>query len=292
MQGVRPLRPARTAGLVVAVALVALLAACGDGNDAGAGDTTPTTEAPESSDKTPTTIVADGTAVTIAETALGSVLVDAGGFTLYAFLNDGPNVSNCSNACAQTWPPLVVDGEFGVGLIGAGFTTATRADGSTQLVVDQRPLYRFSGDQAPGDTNGQGVNGKWFAVDASGRLLDGSNLVDVAGSRTALGDVLVDGHGGTLYAFLDDTNGVSSCNDECATKWPPLVLDGSVRVGDGVTSAFGTTTRADGTVQLTAAGHPLYRFSGDRRPGDVKGQNVGGKWFVVDLAGGLVQPGA
>jgi predicted lipoprotein with Yx(FWY)xxD motif len=290
MHRLRPVRPARAVGLVTTT-LVVLLAACGGGDDASDASAPPP-EASDAADKTPTTIVAGDTAVTIAETDLGSVLADAEGFTLYAFLNDAPNTSNCNGPCAQTWPPLAVEDDFGVGLIGAGFATTTRADGSTQLSIDERPLYRFSGDQAPGDTDGQGVNGKWFAVDPSGRLLDGSSQVDVAAARTALGDVLVDAEGRTLYAFLADANGVSACNDQCAANWPPLVLDGSLRVGDGVTTAFGTTARADGTVQLTAAGQPLYRFSGDGRPGDVNGQNVNGKWFVVDLAGVLVQPGA
>jgi predicted lipoprotein with Yx(FWY)xxD motif len=123
-------------------------------------------------------------------------------------------------------------------------------------------------------------------------VLDGSTQFDVGGVRTALGDVLVDAGGLTLYAFLADTGGVSTCNDQCAVNWPPVVIDGSLRVGEGVTASFGTTTRADGTVQLTAAGQPLYRFSGDDAPGDVNGQNVNGKWFVVNLAGDLVQPGA
>ena len=184
----------------VSVALAALLAACGsDGSDpvAANDDADP--------GKNPTAVTSDDTVVSISDTDLGQVLVDADGFTLYAFLNDGPNTSACIDQCAQSWPPLIVDGEFEIGLSGAGFATADRSDGSIQLTVDGRPLYRFSGDQGPGETNGQGVNGKWFAVDSSGRLIDGSGgTYDVASGSTDLGDVLVDAGGLTLYAFLND----------------------------------------------------------------------------------------
>jgi predicted lipoprotein with Yx(FWY)xxD motif len=285
MRGLRSVRPARAS--ILGLALVTLLAACGGGDGDEAAPVPVQTP-----DKAPTTAPGANDILAIGETDLGPVLVDADGFTLYAFLNDGPDDSNCNGACAGTWPPVVVDGELQVGLFGGDVATAVRDDGSSQVTIAQRPLYRFSGDQAPGDVNGQGVNGKWFVVDASGRVLDGSSQFDVGGVRTALGDVLVDAGGLTLYAFLADTGGVSTCNDQCAANWPPVVIDGSLRVGEGVTAPFGTTTRADGTVQLTAAGRPLYRFSGDDAPGDVNGQNVNGKWFVVNLAGELVQPGA
>jgi predicted lipoprotein with Yx(FWY)xxD motif len=289
MQRLRTLRSTRLS--IAAVAVAVLLAACG--GDDGAGDAAPVpADAEVEAAKTPTTVAGENTVVTIGQTGLGSVLVDAEGFTLYAFLNDGPNTSSCNGPCAQTWPPLVVEAGFQVGLVGTDFATATRADGATQLSIEQRPLYRFSGDRAAGETNGQGVNGKWFAVDASGRLVDGSSPVDVAVATTPLGGLLVDAEGRTLYVFTADTGGTSTCNDQCAATWPPVVIDGSLRVGDGVTAPFGTTIRADGTVQLTVAGQPVYRFSGDRRPGELKGQNVNGKWFVVDAAGDPVQPGA
>ncbi|MGH9117109.1 MAG: hypothetical protein ACRD0A_04305 [Acidimicrobiales bacterium] len=270
----------------VAVSLVALLAACGnDGDDpVAAEDGAP--------GKAPSATVSDDTVVAIAGTDLGQVLVDADGFTLYAFLNDSPNSSACVDQCAQSWPPLTVDGDFEIGLNGAGFATTARVDGSTQLTVDGRPLYRFSGDQGPGETNGQGVNGKWFAVDPSGRLIDGSGAaLDVDAASTDLGDVLVDADGYTLYAFLNDSPNTSACNDQCAQSWPPVTIDGSIRAGGGLTAVFGTTTRSDGGVQLTVAGRPLYRFSGDEASGETNGQGVNGKWFAVDPSGNLIQSG-
>ncbi len=153
--------------VVPAFAAIVLLAACSKGGD------DPVASADEGPrDKTPTTVAADDTVVAIASTDLGQVLVDGEGFTIYTFLNDGPNASNCNDQCAQNWPPLTIDGSLraGEGLT-AAFGTITRADGSVQVTVDGRPLYRFANDQAPGDTNGQGVNGKWFVVDTGGSLV-------------------------------------------------------------------------------------------------------------------------
>jgi predicted lipoprotein with Yx(FWY)xxD motif len=281
-------RTRRTLNLVaIAVAGLALLAACG--ND----DPEPTAApAAADDDKTPTTIAAEDNAVSIGETDLGQVLVDADGRTLYAFLADAPGTSNCNGPCATNWPPLLVDPNFAVGLSDAGFGTTARQDGTTQLTIDQRPLYRFAGDQQPGDTNGQGSNGKWFVVDSSGRLIDGTEVADVTSGQTGLGEVLTDGDGRTLYAFLADTDGTSTCNGLCATNWPPLTIEGNIHVADGPTAQFGTTVRADGAVQATVAGHPLYRFAADAAPGDTNGQGINGKWFVVDTAGNLIGAGA
>jgi predicted lipoprotein with Yx(FWY)xxD motif len=106
-------------------------------------------------------------------------------------------------------------------------------------------------------------------------------------SETSLGPVVVDGTGMTLYVFTPDTGTTSTCNDACASAWP--ALKGPATAGDGVDSGdLGTTTRSDGSVQVTFYGHPLYHYSGDGAPGDVSGQGSGGKWFVVDATGASV----
>ena len=283
-------RVIRSAG--VTVALVAVIAACGNRGDDDAAGSAAVDAAAEIA-KQPTAVAGADTAVAVANTVLGPVLVDGNGFTLYAFVNDAPNTSTCNDQCAASWPPLLVDGDFELGLSGVGFATATRRDGAIQLTVDRRPLYRFAGDGAPGDTNGQGSNGKWFVVDSSGRLIDGlTPAVDVAVGPTDLGDVLVDAGGSTLYAFLADAPNTSTCLDQCAASWPPLTIDGSLRAADDLTVAFSTITREDGTVQVTVAGRPLYRFANDQAPGDTNGQGVNGKWFAVDTAGNVIRAGA
>lgn len=105
------------------------------------------------------------------------------------------------------------------------------------------------------------------------------NLAD-----TSLGSVLVDGDGRTLYMFTADSAGTSSCYDSCATNWPPVL--GTATPGAGLDAAlFATTDRTDGTAQVTFNGMPLYLFAGDSKPGDVNGQGVGGKWFVLGADG-------
>jgi predicted lipoprotein with Yx(FWY)xxD motif len=108
--------------------------------------------------------------------------------------------------------------------------------------------------------------------------------------HTSLGTVLADAKGRTLYLFKKDTSAKSTCSGQCAVNWPPALAGSKPTVGDGLDdAALGRTKRSDGRVQVTYAGHPLYRFAGDaNRPGSVKGQGIdafGGKWFVVGTDG-------
>jgi predicted lipoprotein with Yx(FWY)xxD motif len=113
-----------------------------------------------------------GAALATAETSLGAVVVDAGGLTLYAFTPDTGGVPTCVDACADAWPPALVDGEPAVeGVDAALVTTVEHPAGGTQLVVDGHPLYTFAGDAAPGDVNGHGSGDVWFAVAPDGSLI-------------------------------------------------------------------------------------------------------------------------
>jgi predicted lipoprotein with Yx(FWY)xxD motif len=103
-----------------------------------------------------------------------------------------------------------------------------------------------------------------------------------------LGTVVTDQDGRTLYLFTNDSRdpSSSSCSGGCAQKWPPAVVgQDKVRVSGIDTSLLGTTTRPDGTKQITLNGWPLYRFSGDTKAGDTNGENVGGTWFAVTAQG-------
>lgn len=102
----------------------------------------------------------------------------------------------------------------------------------------------------------------------------------------ALGTVLVDHSGLTLYRFSPDGTGKSTCTGACAMIWPPLTVPTPrVAAGSGITaSELGTITRPDGTLQVTFNGMPLYRFSGDKKAGDTTGQGVAGEWFAVPAA--------
>ena len=101
------------------------------------------------------------------------------------------------------------------------------------------------------------------------------------------GTHLVDGASRTLYLFLADAQGPSTCYDACAGTWPPLTSD--VTAGPGVdASLLGTSQRDDGTNQITYNGWPLYYYTTDREPGDANGQGVGSAWFIVDPQGSPV----
>ena len=106
--------------------------------------------------------------VTVVGSRLGQVLADGEGRTLYVFTRDTPGVSNCTGGCLQLWPrhapPAVVAGE-GVDEEALGTITV---DGVQQVTIDGMPLYRYADDTEPGDVNGQGVGGTWFAVRPDG----------------------------------------------------------------------------------------------------------------------------
>ena len=116
------------------------------------------------------------------------------------------------------------------------------------------------------------------------------------GAVPGLGPVIVDGHGHTLYVFAPDQHsGTSRCNGPCAVLWPPLVLPkGTAKpaAGAGISpSELGTTTRSNGSVQVTYAGWPLYLWSPDTSPGVAHGQGLddeGGLWYVISPSGDVI----
>lgn len=105
-----------------------------------------------------------------------------------------------------------------------------------------------------------------------------------------LGEIVVDGEGATLYVFLADQGGESTCYDDCEANWPPLTVDGEPVAGEGVDgSLLGTAPREDGSSQVTLDGQPLYYFAADEAVGDTNGQGVGDVWFVVSPDGEPIQ---
>ena len=110
----------------------------------------------------------------------------------------------------------------------------------------------------------------------------------IALADTSLGAVLVAADGKTLYMFTPDEGGTPTCYDDCATNWPPLLVDdaAAAAVGDGLdASKLTTVERTDGGVQVVYGGWPLYFFAADTAAGDVNGQGQGDKWYVVGADG-------
>ena len=99
-------------------------------------------------------------------------------------------------------------------------------------------------------------------------------------AESDLGQILTDGDGVTIYYFANDTEGVSNCEGDCLSNWPPVTVQGAPSAGDGVDAELGTINRTDGAIQLTVNGFPAYYFAGDAAAGDTNGQSVGGVWFV------------
>jgi predicted lipoprotein with Yx(FWY)xxD motif len=114
--------------------------------------------------------------------------------------------------------------------------------------------------------------------------------------HTALGTILVDAKGRTLYLFEKDTKNKSKCSGQCAVNWPPALTSGHPTAGGGAaTSKLATTRRSDGKTQLTYAGHPLYRFVADQnKPGATKGEGIdafGAEWYVLGTNGKKIEKG-
>ncbi|MPZ71149.1 MAG: hypothetical protein GEU71_16730 [Actinobacteria bacterium] len=95
-----------------------------------------------------------------------------------------------------------------------------------------------------------------------------------------MGEYLTTGDGWSLYLFMPDEQGASTCYDECEANWPPLA--GEFTAGDGIDGdLIGTAARDDGSEQVTYNGWPLYYFANDAEPGDTEGQGIGGVWYLV-----------
>jgi len=107
--------------------------------------------------------------------------------------------------------------------------------------------------------------------------------------KTALGSVLVDARGRTLYLFEKDRNGLSMCSSACTAYWPPLTSHVAPRAGSGVHKTLLTLGKAhNGVRQVLYAGHPLYTFVGDKLAGQTTGEgltNFGAGWYALAASG-------
>jgi predicted lipoprotein with Yx(FWY)xxD motif len=104
---------------------------------------------------------------------LGRILVDERGRTLYLYTEDAHGRSACIGDCARVWPPVIIRGSVrpGPGVATGKLRTYRRTDSTLQVVYGGHPLYRFSGDSAPGQAGGQGFLGQWFVVSPAGRQI-------------------------------------------------------------------------------------------------------------------------
>lgn len=106
-----------------------------------------------------------------------------------------------------------------------------------------------------------------------------SKDVDVIAQGTAIGSVLADANGMTLYTFDKDSQGISKCYGPCEKKWPPLQSKAEIDEMD-----FSTVSRKDGSLQIRYKNQPLYLWVGDKKPGDTTGDGIKGVWHIVPVA--------
>jgi predicted lipoprotein with Yx(FWY)xxD motif len=111
-------------------------------------------------------------------------------------------------------------------------------------------------------------------------------------STNELGTIVVNARGLTLYHLTSEKGGKIKCSAACAKQWPPLLLAAGAtpKAGPGITAAkLGLVKRPDGTMQVTYAGAPLYRFAGDTKSGATAGEGFGGVWFALAPTGAIVK---
>lgn len=113
--------------------------------------------------------------------------------------------------------------------------------------------------------------------------------------HTRLGAILASSSGFTLYEFTHDRGPHNSCVSirECSGTWPAYTTSGRPSAGPGVRASLLSSIRIPGgKTQVTYAGHPLYLYSGDSRPGETSyvGESVfGGRWYALNASGGTVK---
>jgi predicted lipoprotein with Yx(FWY)xxD motif len=110
--------------------------------------------------------------------------------------------------------------------------------------------------------------------------------------NSSLDKVLATSKGFTLYLYTGDRRNKSTCSGFCTSLWPPLTTKGKPHAGKGVEqSLLGTTKRRNGKLQVTYNGHPLYRYSNDKKAGQIGGQGWGQVWYAVSAKGAKAKGG-
>ncbi|NJC67960.1 hypothetical protein HC028_26140 [Planosporangium flavigriseum] len=160
-------RPTERRVILVAVALSTILSAT------ACTSADPTTTAAPASPLPAANV--QGTLVLRAQALpqIGTVVVDAEGYTLYRYDKDTarPPKSNCMEDCWMKWLPVMHTSDLRIeGIDPALVGTVVRAEDATrQVTIGGWPVYRYAGDAAPGETKGHGVGNAWFAITPQGR---------------------------------------------------------------------------------------------------------------------------
>lgn len=277
--------------LAVALVFGLVLAACG-GDEAAETTTTEavtaTTEAEPSTTEagpaiSPAEVVfenqeSDGNSIVVA-----SVRLPSPGFIAVHGNSDGapgPVIGNSELLPAGVTTDVVVE-------LDSPLVTSDMVFPMAHIDMDGDGVYEFMPPDNAIDIPATTADGSVAVVGAEVTVSGADSGAVIQVRSSDLGDILVDADGNTLYLFTPDGQGDSTCYDQCEASWPPLV--DAVNAGDGVDAALiGSTTRTDGSAQVTYNGWPLYYFAADTAPGDTNGQGINGVWFVISPEGDAV----
>jgi predicted lipoprotein with Yx(FWY)xxD motif len=226
------------------------------------------------------------------KTVYGDGFADSRGMTLYTSDQDSNGKSACNAGCDQTWIP------FSAARIAkpvGDWSIVHRDDGSLQWALKGKPLYTFTGDHAPGDAKGDGVNGSWHAV--VDRAFVPAGIVI---RNTEYGPTFTTADGRTLYMEIKfwynaGSNGTvrhqpspppSACSGDCEKSWAPFTAPKDAKAAGDWT----LVDHDDGSKQWAWKGHPLYTYLVNQTPGDISGEghwvyigNEGTHWEVANI---------
>jgi predicted lipoprotein with Yx(FWY)xxD motif len=168
------------------VAAVVAVAGCGSSNKSSTSSgnaAAPASTAPAAG---------KGEQIAAKDTKLGKILVDEDGHVMYLFEADKSTKSTCSGACATDWPPVLTSGKpvAETGAQASKLGTTSRSDGKTQVTYGGHPLYYFSLDKQPGQTNGQGqeaFGAEWYVVGPAGSKVESGEKSNTSDSDSSGG---------------------------------------------------------------------------------------------------------
>ena len=213
--------------------------------------------------------------------SLGTVLVDAGGKTLYYFTKnnaDSNTPSACTGTCADTWPPFFTDSiRVSAPLLPNDFSSYPLADGTKQIAYNGLRLYTYKGDSQPGDVKDDNVNKVWFAASPFEYIRSATSA-----ERSSY---LTDSKGKTLYYFIQDTPGNSTIRGHGLAEFPafgPRLISTPATLNQ---KDFTYVTRSDGLSQIAYKGMPLYYYVEDKKPGDNLAQTYSTDFFAANISG-------
>ncbi|RKT56218.1 hypothetical protein [Saccharothrix australiensis] len=146
------------------------------------------------------------------------------------------------------------------------------------------------GDAAGGQDGADGEPGTTTFRQGPGSGAEPHQMLSATESEL-VGWFVADAGGFALYRSDQDTATPpkSTCDGECAKTWLPVLVGAHTMTSGVDPTLVGSVARADGGRQVTLAGWPLYRFTGDRQPGEPAGQGKGGTWFAVTPEGRKAQ---